>query len=249
MRVEPVRTERVTAGSTTIEALLDRHVDQLGERSIVAVASKIVSLCEARVASAQIPKVDLVRRESERFIDPAGPHGFRFTITHGTLIPSAGIDESNVGGDYLLWPRDPQASANQIRQHLSRTHQVTNLGVVLTDSTCTPLRRGTSGICLAHSGFEATNSYIGEPDLFGRRFTVSEANIAGGLAATAVLAMGEGAEQTPLCIITDLPVVTFHGRDPSPTELDRIRIDPADDLFSPFLDAIDWKRGEQRPQA
>jgi F420-0:gamma-glutamyl ligase len=118
-----------------------------------------------------------------------------------------------------------------------------HIGVVITDSTCTPLRRGTTGICLAYSGFAAVKDYVGEPDLFGRPFRVSQANIAGGLAAAAVLAMGEGSERTPLCVIEDLPSVQFLDRDPTEDELDRARIPLDDDLFAPFLTAVGWKRG------
>ena len=66
---------------------------------------------------------------------------------------------------------------------------------------------------LAYSGFRALNDYVGRPDLFGRPFTVSQADVAGGLAAATVLQMGEGAEQTPIAVLTELPFVQFQDRD------------------------------------
>lgn len=244
MKVTPIRTERVAAGQVSITALLDGHLAPLPERSIVAVTSKIVSLCESRVVRRDsTSKLALVIAESERYLATASAHGFRFTVTRNTLIPSAGIDESNGGGDYVLWPQDPQATADGIRRHLRHRFGVRQLGTIITDSTCTPLRRGTTGICLAHSGFAATRDYVGEPDLFGRRFRVSQANIAGGLAAAAVVTMGEGAERTPICVIEDVPFVRFQDHDPTAEEIGLGRIPLDEDLFAPFLSAVDWIAG------
>jgi dihydrofolate synthase / folylpolyglutamate synthase len=136
-----------------------------------------------------------------------------------------------------------QAAANGIRRHLRHRFGVRQLGTIITDSTCTPLRRGTTGICLAHSGFAATRDYVGEPDLFSRRFRRSQANIAGGLAAAAVVTMGEGAERTPICVIEDIPFVQFQDHDPTAEEIDLGRIPLDEDLFAPFLSAVDWMAG------
>lgn len=244
MRITPIRTERVSAGSCTLGQLLDHHLAPLGERSVVAIASKVVSLCENRLAPADVSKTELVRRESDRYLPAAEPYGYQFTITRRTLIPTAGIDESNVGGGRLLWPEDPQRSANLIRRHLVARDGLEHVGVVITDSTCMPLRRGTAGICLAHSGFRAVRSYIGTGDLFDRPLKVSEANVAAGLAAAAVVVMGEGAEQTPLCVIEEVPFVEFQAHEPEAAELSGLFIDPDEDLFAPFLDAVPWQRGQ-----
>lgn len=243
MRVTPIRTDRVTAGAVTLEALTDVWLVDLPDSAVVAVASKIVSLCENRlVTSDEASKLDLIARESDLYLTAPNNYGFHFTITRGTLIPAAGIDQSNVGGGYLLWPNDPQASADALRRHLDERFGQ-HVGVVITDSTCTPLRRGTIGVCLAHSGFRAVNDYVGTPDLFGRTLTVSSSNVAAGIAAAAVVAMGEGTEQTPLCIVEDLPFVEFQRRDPTPTELAALVIPPAEDLFAPFLGAVQWQTG------
>lgn len=226
---------------------LDRNLPELPNGSVVAIASKVVSLCENRVAPANRSKDQLIREESARYLPAAEPYDFRFTITRGTLIPAAGIDESNVGGGHLLWPKDPQRSANEVRSHLAARDGLDAVGVVLTDSTCMPLRRGTAGICIAHSGFRAVRSYIGTEDLFGRPLRVSEANLAAGLAAAAVLTMGEGAEQTPICVIDDLPFIDFQRRNPSETELRELFIEPERDLFAPFLNAVPWAAGEEQP--
>jgi dihydrofolate synthase / folylpolyglutamate synthase len=247
MIVRALKTPKVVAGNQTLEQLLDESLENLGERSILAITSKIVSLCEGRVVPMQdSDKQQLIQHESQFYL-PAGvsKYDMRFAIVRNTLVPEAGIDESNGDGNYVLWPADPQASANQIRTYLSERFGLKEVGVVITDSTCTPLRLGTSGMALAHSGFVAIRSYVGEPDLFGRPFGVSQANITEGLAAAAVLVMGEGTERTPLAIIEEVPQITFQRRDPAKEELAALTIDPEDDLFEPFLSKVDWQKGDQ----
>lgn len=84
-----------------------------------------------------------------------------------------------------------------------------NLGVIITDSTTSPLRYGVTGKCITYCGFKGVKSKIGEPDLFGRNLRMTRVNVADALSAAAVLCMGESKEQTPLDIIDDLPFVEF----------------------------------------
>ncbi len=88
---------------------------------------------------------------------------------------------------------------------------------------------------------------MGKPDLFGRPFKMSQANVAAGLAAAAVAAMGEGAEQTPLCVIDDVPFVRFQARNPTAGELGYLRIPFEEDLFAPLLGAVPWHVGGAGP--
>lgn len=247
MIITPIKTAKILPGSTDIFSLLDASLSSIDEGSVLAITSKVISLCENRVVPLGTKdKEELMVDESAYYL-PAehSKYGHRFTITNNTLIPSAGIDESNGSGHYVLWPKDPQKSANAIRQYLSERFSLKHIGVVITDSTCQSLRLGTAGIAIAHSGFNALNDYVGKPDLFGRLLGVTQSNIAGGLAAAAVLAMGEGAEQTPLCVIEKLPFVKFQERDPTPEELSSLRIPLEDDLFAPFLKSAPWQKGKK----
>ncbi len=244
MIVTPIKTPKVLPNNGTLIELITNSVTELKEDSILAITSKVVSLCENRVKSmALYDKESLVKQESDQFTNAIGTYGFHFTITKNTLIPSAGIDESNGDGYYVLWPKNPQESANTIREQLKKHYGLKNIGIIITDSTCSPLRRGTIGIAIAHSGFVALNNYVGQPDLFGRPFTVSISNVAGGLASGAVVAMGEGSEQTPLCLIEDVNFVKFQDRNPLASELDELRIEPDEDIFAPFLDGVEWNQG------
>ncbi len=247
MKVKAIRTQKVLPGAITLIALLDQYIKEVPENSVLAITSKIISLCENRVISLDsADKETLVKQESSYYLPgEVSKYGYHFTITNKTLISMAGIDESNSNNNYVLWPTDSQKTANEVRQYLAEKFKLQNVGVVIVDSTCTPLRLGTSGVALAFSGFDALNNYVGKPDLFGRPYKVSRANIAGGLATTAVLIMGEGAEQTPFALFEDLDFVTFQPRDPSPKELEGINISSEDDLFAPFFDSVKWLKGDK----
>lgn len=245
MKINPIRTEKIRTGSVTLEELLDAHLASLSEGNILAITSKVVSLCEGNTLKIEDhSKEALVRNESSYYLPAAlSSYGFRFTITDNTLIPMSGIDESNGDGNYILWPKDPQATANAVRIYLAKRFNLKNVGVIITDSTCRPLRRGTSGIALAHSGFKALRDYVGVADLFDRPYKVTQADVSGGLAAAAVVAMGEGNEQTPLCLLSELGFVEFQDRNPSDSELRALRISLDDDVFAPFLKSVAWQRG------
>jgi F420-0:gamma-glutamyl ligase len=107
------------------------------------------------------------------------------------------------------------------------------------------MRWGVTGMSLAHSGFGALKNYIGEKDLFGREFKFEKLNIADSLAASAVLVMGEGSEQTPLAIIEDLPQVEFLERNPTNEELKELKINIEDDLYAPLLKSVMWRKGNK----
>lgn len=250
MQVTAIKTPIIKPGSIELLALLDQSLPALHEGSVIAITSKVVSLCENNVVPLDsIEKEQLVIQESDLYLPKTlSKYGHHFTIANNTLIAVAGIDESNGDDHYVLWPKDPQATANQVRKHLQDKYGVKKLGVLITDSTCHPMRRGTMGIMLAYSGFRALNNYIGTPDLFGRDFAVSQADVAGGLAAAAVLQMGEGTEQTPIAILSDLPFVTFEDRDPASEELAEVIMPIEDDLFAPFLTAVDWQKGGRSKQ-
>lgn len=247
MYINPIKTPKITADSKSLIKIIDEAIPDIAENSVIVITSKIVAICEGRVIpSKDIDKEDLVIKESDLYIPASlSKYGHHFTITNNTLIPMAGIDESNGKGYFILWPKNVQKTANDIRKYLRNKHGLTNLGVIITDSTSQPLRRGTTGIALAHTGFKALNNYVGTPDLFGRPFGVTQANVAGGMAAAAVLAMGEGAEQTPLCLLTDLNTIEYQEADPTQSELDELYVPLKADLFAPFLTAVNWQKGNR----
>lgn len=243
MRIRPTKTGRIV-GAQKIEAFLDKYVKKIEENSVLAITSKIVSICEGNVVdSVGVDKEKYVYREADLFLRGKNKFGAILTIKNNILIPTAGIDESNGDGKLVLWPKDPQKSANTIRKYLRQKFKVKNFGVLITDSKTTPLRWGTTGIAIAYSGFEALNNYIGDNDIFGRKMIATKANIADGLAASTVLVMGEGNEQTPIALIIEIPFVKFKNNNPTSKELSELSIDLKDDLYSKILTSVKWHKG------
>lgn len=246
MYICAVKTPAITLENADLYALLDAHLPVLEEGTILAITSKIVSICQGRVVSmADVSKDELVAEEADRFLPPGvSKYHVWLTIKENILTPSAGIDESNGDGYYILWPDAPQRVANEVRAWLQRRFALSHVGVLLTDSAPTPLRQGVTGCAMAHSGFLALRDYRGTPDLFGRPMEMTTVNVREALAAAAVLVMGEGNERTPLAVLRDPPSVEFQPRDPLPEELAALHIDLADDLYAPLLQGVDWQQGD-----
>jgi putative folate metabolism gamma-glutamate ligase len=246
MNIVPIKTQKIVAGTQPLYAILDVAVSDMPEQSILIITSKIISLTEGSVVPIRaVDKRSLIEQEAELYIPPEkSKYDITLTITRNTLIPTAGIDESNGDGNYVLWPREPEKTAREIRDYLKKRFHQKELGVLITDSKTTPLHLGTTGVAIAYAGFSALNNYIGEPDLFGRPLKVTKANVADGLAAAAVLVMGEGNEQTPLALVTDVPFVCFDEHAPTNEETTELRIPLELDIYAPLITSVPWVKGK-----
>jgi dihydrofolate synthase / folylpolyglutamate synthase len=244
MIVTSIKTHKITQQDTDLLSLLNKYISTIKNGSVIAVTSKIVAICEGRIVSLTEDKNNLIIKEAEQYLPRSmSKYDFTLTIKQGLLIPSAGIDESNSFEHYILWPEDSQKWANTIREHFAKRFKLTQLGVIITDSKTTPLRWGTTGAAIAHSGFKALNDYIGSKDVFDRELKVTKANLMDALAAAAVAVMGEGKEQTPIALIEDVPFVQFQNRNPSRKELDALKIEIENDLYAPLLTSVKWLKG------
>lgn len=234
--VQPVKTPILRRGDSLTDFVLssvDRSLVQ--EKMLLAVTSKIVSLAEGRLVAQKdvADKTDLIRRESDHYLG-AVAHGCHLTIKEGLFIASAGIDESNSeDGDFILYPADPFASTEKLWRELRSAWGLREMGVIMTDSHTTPLRKGVTGISLAHWGFKAIQNLVGTPDLFGRDLKVTTVNWADGLGAAAVVMMGEGNESTPLALLKGARVEFTDQSTPG-----EVRIPVADDLYFPFFKTL-----------
>lgn len=248
MKVTSIKTHKITAQDKSIFKILDTYITTLKENSIVVVTSKIVSICEGRIVKkvSDTQKDKLVKKEADYYLPREfNQYGFLISIKNSIMVASAGIDESNGNGNYVLWPKNPQKSANLIREYLVKRFHLKHVGVLITDSKLTPLRWGVTGVALAHSGFEAIYSYIGKPDIFGRLMRAEKTNMADALATSAVVVMGEGDEQQPLAVIEDTPFVKFQSRNPTKEEINAIRISLEDDVYSSLLTSVRWEKGKK----
>jgi putative folate metabolism gamma-glutamate ligase len=242
MKITALKTHQIQSGES-INDILDQHIPPLTEGMIVAITSKIISLCQGRTVpkNSVQSKYELVKKEADAYLTEA--HNLcnvHLTIKRNILIPSAGIDESNGDGMYILYPQDSQQAARSIWRHLRNKHHLAHLGIVITDSHTTPLRKGVTGITLGWCGFEPLYSYVGKPDIFNHPLQVTQINILDALAASAVFIMGEGAEQTPIALIEGAPKIQFLSRPPTLEEERMIHIPLEEDIYAPLLKNANW---------
>ncbi len=247
MKVESIKTHKITDADKDLLKILDQYVTELPERSVLAITSKIVAICEGRIIKItdDVDKNELMRKEAQYYIPrEKNKYNVSISIKGNILVGSAGIDESNSNGYFVLWPDNPQSTVNAVREYLTKRFKVQDVGVIVTDSRNVPLRYGSTGAVIAHSGFFSINSYIDTPDLFGRIMHVSKVNVSDSLASAAVLEMGEGQEQTPLAVLTDIPYVRFNPENPSEKELSLIHLTLETDLYHVMLESTPWEKGD-----
>lgn len=248
MKVKSIRTHKITVKDRDLIKVLDKYIKKLKDRSVVVIASKIVAITEGRVTKInEKEKDELIKKEAQYFI-PKEEHKYKLyvTINNNHLTYSSGIDESNGNGYYILWPANPQKTANKVRQYLKKRFKLKNVGVIITDMAALPLRWGVIAGEIAYSGFNPLKILTGKPDVFGKEFKYTKVGILNGLAAAAGVVMGEGAEQTPLGVIEDIPFVEFQDRNPSAKELKDLIIEPENDLYGSMMKSANWKKGGRR---
>jgi F420-0:gamma-glutamyl ligase len=234
LKAKAIQTSIFKRGEDLIPFLIDNLNGEELENTVLAVTSKIISIAEGQLISPEtISKADLVKKEADHWLGIGG-YGVELTIKHGLLIPSAGIDESNSqNGDYILFPQNPYASAQKIWQALKNHFQLDCFGVVITDSHTLPMRLGVTGVALAHWGFKATKSYVGQEDIFGRKLKFTYIDLVDALAGVAVLLMGEGQEQQPLALVSGIKLEYTTHSEPS-----EVSIELEKDLYYPMLKAL-----------
>ncbi|MDB4978754.1 MAG: F420-0:gamma-glutamyl ligase [Candidatus Peribacteria bacterium] len=150
--------------------------------------------------------------------------------TGSILIANAGLDESNIDIQYAVgWPVDPVASARVLRKNiqncLTDTGNNPMVGVIITDSCCSPRRKGVIAFALSVSGFEPIRNEIGKKDLFQRTLRITTEAVADQLATAANFIMGNANQSVPAVIIRDhgVTLTEFEGWVPG--------IDREEDLF------------------
>ncbi len=247
MKVKAIKVRKFLPPKDNLWDLLSA-VKLLKENSVVAVTSKVVSIGEHRCISIEkFPDKDkLIIMEADKYLprDVVPGDLVMHTIKNNIFVASSGIDESNGAGYYILWPKDPQASAKRIWDFLRKKFKLNNLGVIITDSRLVPLKRGVVGIAIGFSGFKPIKDYRGKKDIFGREFKMETSNMPDSLATAAVLEMGEGNEQTPIAIISDVPYLEFTKSQHKEKIGDfSFEIPEKEDMFFPFFSSVKWKKG------
>jgi coenzyme F420-0:L-glutamate ligase/coenzyme F420-1:gamma-L-glutamate ligase len=197
----------------------------LQDGDVVVIAQKIVSKVEGRLVdlstvqpsararqlAAQTGKdarlVELILLESQDVVRVA-PNVLIVRHRLGYVMANAGIDRSNVDsageGEFaLLLPLDPDAAAAAFRNSIREALGV-SVGVIVSDSFGRPWRNGVVNVAIGAAGVPALIDRRGERDRYGRELEMTEVAFGDAVAAGAALAMGEGAEGTPVVIARGL---------------------------------------------
>lgn len=243
------------------------HAVALRTGDIIAVSSKAVATTEgaaidltalspspdavryARATGRSAPFLQAVLDETERLhgtvrgtcpgallteVRPAGFPG-------GTILAAnAGLDQSNIEEGFAIgWPRDPVASALELRRRLESSPtaplpspgegmgmgEKRHVAVIITDSACRPRRRGVTAFALACAGIDPLQNEQGRRDLFDRELRITTEAVADQLATAANFLMGNAGQSVPVAVIRDhgIPFTNFIGWVPG--------IEPEEDLF------------------
>jgi len=246
MQVKAIKTRLLKPPKDDLFGVILNRIKKVPERSVLVIASKVVSIHQGNcLPKSEVEDKDkLIQKEADRYLSRnKTPKSYAvLTIKNNILIPTAGIDESNVGDYYVLWPKNPQKVAKEIYNFLRKKFKVKRFGVIIADSHTVPMRRGVLGIALGYYGFRPINDYRGKKDLFGRKYRVSTTNVVDALATAGILVMGEGTEQTPLTMITNIPFVQFTNKPYKPKKNhSSLSIHWNEDIYGPLLKAIKWK--------
>ncbi|MBI5411628.1 coenzyme F420-0:L-glutamate ligase [Candidatus Peregrinibacteria bacterium] len=146
-----------------------------------------------------------ISKEADRVFDKN--EDITLTLKDNCLIPNAGIDLSNAPQDAaILWPKDAFKTAQEIQKRLRRHFKIRRLGILIADSTCQPLRAGTTGRAIGWAGFEGVEDQRGKKDLYGKTMRVTQKAVADNLASALLLGVGETNEQTPFVLFRGAPV-------------------------------------------
>lgn len=231
-----IKTRQILPPQDDIYPVLDEFLPPLKENDVLIITSKILALHQGRCVKIGegVNKDALIESEAELFIPRSQVPNMAATLTikENTLIPSAGVDESNASGYYILWPKEVNKLVKEICLYLKKKHNLINLAVIATDSHTIPLRWGVLGISIGFFGLEPLYDYRGKEDIFGRKLKITQKNIVDALAVIGVTVMGEGNESTPMAIIRGAEFVKFTDED----TYQKLIVPRQTDIYKPLLD-------------
>jgi coenzyme F420-0:L-glutamate ligase/coenzyme F420-1:gamma-L-glutamate ligase len=212
----------ITEGDNIAELIVNAAARQntpIQEKDIIVITHKIVSKAEGNIVNldevtpserakeiaaktAKEPAlVEVILRETKEIVRMSS-NSLITEIESGIVCANAGTDKSNVEGErkISLLPKDPDASAQKIRQEIKRltNHDV---AVIVSDTHGRPLRMGEINVAIGVAGINPTRDRRGEKDLFGYVLRVKQTAVADELASAAELLIGQANEGIPAAII------------------------------------------------
>jgi F420-0:gamma-glutamyl ligase len=122
MQFLPIKTRPLLPPQDDLFSLLDT-ISEVQEGDILFITSKVVAIHQGRcVPLGSIAKKDLIEQEADyRVVSDSVPgEDIYLTIKNSILIPSAGVDESNANGYYILRPEQLKEISKQIFEFISQ---------------------------------------------------------------------------------------------------------------------------------
>lgn len=119
----------------------------------------------------------------------------------GRIAADAGIDASNVPGEFYTYPPPlPDKEAKEIREQLRRLAGV-DVAVVITDTEFGMYRYGSTDVAIGSSGIEPVTKCFASPDRYGKRKFGGVDIVVDEIASAAALLMRQTSEGVPVVII------------------------------------------------
>jgi coenzyme F420-0:L-glutamate ligase/coenzyme F420-1:gamma-L-glutamate ligase len=216
-----------------LAALITAAAPWLCDGDILVVTSKIVSKAEGRLVD--VPpdgperdraRADALAAETARTVAARGQT--RIVATHhGFVMATAGIDASNVDRSQLvLLPKDPDASARELRDALAERHGLA-VAVVVSDTMGRPWRNGLTDVAIGAAGIEPLRDHRGETDPHGNELSITQMAVVDELAGAAELVKGK-VDQVPVAVVRGLALDA--AADPPGVVATLVR-DSASDMF------------------
>lgn len=190
--------------SLSAEILRVLGSEELQAGDVLAVTSKIVSKAEGCFVPAS-EREALIERDTVRVVAKLrGPTSSAIVENRlGVVAAAAGVDASNVTGDWVLaLPDDPDESARQLADELKLAvgHDI---GVVITDTVGRPWRYGQTDIAIGCANIALYDDVRGGVDTAGKPLTVTQRCVADEIAAAADLVKGK-TDGVPVALVRGL---------------------------------------------
>jgi coenzyme F420-0:L-glutamate ligase/coenzyme F420-1:gamma-L-glutamate ligase len=145
--------------------------------------------------------VEVILRETKEIVR-LGTNSLITETNNGMVCANAGVDRSNIKGErnVVLLPKDPDASAQKIRQEIKRLAGC-DVAVIVSDTHGRPFRMGEINVAIGVAGIKPIRDRRGEKDLFGYVLKIKQTAVADELASAAELVIGQANEGIPVAII------------------------------------------------
>lgn len=180
---------------------------------IVVVTSKIVSKAEGRIEQATNREAAIDRESVRTVASRRTPTGTTRIVetTHGFVMAAAGIDASDTPtGTIVLLPVDPDRSARELKDDLTRELDIGPIGVLISDTMGRPWREGVTDVAIGSAGVGVLHDHRGSHDRFGNELVATVTAIADEIAAAAELVSPKSAG-IPVCVVRGLSQYVIGG--------------------------------------